>query len=149
MSDTLTPGNMNLWLQRCLVTLVLFLGTSSQSGAAEAPIAPRGAPPLPRLRLTEALRAKAEGERQRDTDGAAVKIEKVIVRETRLPSGPPKEEQREGPFSITQGGYVLKNRGERFSTEIGLWRHIDVIENPADELRQSERIRMGFLRISW
>jgi hypothetical protein len=99
--------------------------------------------------LTEALRAKAESERQISAEGTAVKMEKVIVQESRLPSGPPRDEKIEGPFSITQGGYVLKNRGERFSTDIGLWRHIDLIEDPRDALRQSDRIRMGFLRISW
>jgi hypothetical protein len=99
--------------------------------------------------LTEALRAKAESERQSGAEGTAVKMENVIVQESRLPSGPPKDEKIEGPFSITQGGYVLKNRGKRFSTEIGLWRHIDIIEDPRDALRQSDRIRMGFLRISW
>ena len=76
-------------------------------------------------------------------------MEKVIVRGSRLPSGPPKDVQREGPFSLTQGGYVLKDRGERFSTEIGLWRHIDIIEDERDQLRQTDRIRMGILRISW
>jgi hypothetical protein len=99
--------------------------------------------------LTEAIRDKVESERQSSAEGPAVKMKKVIVREARLPSGPSKEEQRDGPFSVAQGGYVLKNHGERFSTEIGLWRHIDIIEDPRDQLRQSERIRMGFLRISW
>jgi hypothetical protein len=99
--------------------------------------------------LTEALRAKAESERENEAKGTAVKMEKVIVREARLPSGPPKDVQREGPFSVTHGGYVLKERGERFSTEIGLWRHIDIIEDERDQLRQTDRIRMGVLRISW
>ncbi len=140
--------NSNPWTRRFLLLLVSWIGIAAQSAAAEAPTALRGAP-MPRPRLTEALRAKAQIERPTTTEGAAVTMEKVIVRETRVPSGPAKEEQREGPFSITQGGHVLKNRGERFSTEIGLWRHIDIIEDPRDAVRQSDRIRMSFLRISW
>ena len=90
-----------------------------------------------------------ESEHPRKAEGAVIKMEKVIVREAPVPNGPAKEQEREGPFSITQGGYVMKNRGERFSTEIGLWRHIDIIEDPRDQLRQSDRIRMGVLRVSW
>jgi hypothetical protein len=148
MSDSYPLANMTLWLQRCWLVLVVLLVASPPSAAAEAPAGSRSVP-LPRPRLTEALRAKVETEPKSNADGAAIKMEKVIVREARLPSGPPKDEKREGPFSITQGGYVLKDRGERFSTEIGLWRHIDIIEDPRDALRQSDRIRMGFLRVSW
>ena len=90
-----------------------------------------------------------ESEQPRKAEGAVIKMDKVIVREFPVPNGPPKEQEREGPFSITQGGYVIKKRGERFSTEIGLWRHIDIIEDPRDQLRQSDRIRMGMLRFSW
>src|SRR5687768_12883344 len=111
---------MNLWLQRCLLPLFLLLVTSPRTAAAEVTTASRSAP-QPRPRLTEALRAKVETERQSTAHGAAIKMEKVIVREARLASGPAKDEKSEGPFSITQGGYLLKNRGERFSTEIGLW----------------------------
>ncbi len=71
-------------------------------------------------------------------------MDKVIVKESRLPSGPPKEQQTEGKFSITQGGYLSKNKGEKFTTEVGLWRHIDIIEGPS-----VEKLRMGILRISW
>src|SRR5687767_9117721 len=130
---------MNIGLQRGLLPLVLFMCILPESAAAEVPTAP-----LPRPRLTDALRAKVASEHFGSAEGSALKMEKVIVREKRVPSGPPKEEQREGPFSITQGGYVLKNRGERFFTELGLWRHIDIIEDPRDQLRQSDRIRMGF-----
>lgn len=140
--------NSNPWTRRCLLLLVPWIGIAAQSAAAEAPTETRSAP-MPRPRLTEALRAKVEIERPTTTEGAAVSMEKVVIREGRLSSGPPKEEQREGPFSITQGGHVLKNRGERFSTEIGLWRHIDIIEDPREAVRQSDRIRMSFLRISW
>lgn len=139
---------MNHRPQRWLPAVVFFAGTAFGSDAGEAPAALRGMP-LPRPRLTEVLRAKVESERPEGAGEAAMKMEKVIVREPRLPVGPPKEEQREGPFSLTQGGYLLQKRGERFSTEIGLWRHIDIMEEPTDALRQSVRIRMGFLRFSW
>jgi hypothetical protein len=115
--------------------------------AAEAN-GPAGAP-SPRPRLTEALRAKAESERRSEANGIAVKMDKMIVREDPIPTGPPKDVQREGPFSMTQGGHLLKSRGERFSTEIGLWRHIDIIEDERDQLRQTVRIRMSVLRFSW
>ena len=59
-----------------------------------------------------------------------MKMDKVIVREARVPSSPPKEQERKGQFSITEGGYLLKNHGERFSTEVGLWRHIDILKIP-------------------
>jgi hypothetical protein len=95
------------------------------------------------------LRAKAEREPRDEANGTAVKMDKVIVRDDPVPTGPPKDVQREGPFSIAQGGHVLKSRGERFSTEIGLWRHIDIIEDERDQLRQTVRIRMSVLRFSW
>jgi hypothetical protein len=133
-------------LQRCFPLLIVVAAASAAHGA-EAPIAARIAP-MPRPRLTEALRAKVENE-SRGEAKPVVNLERFIVREAPLPSGPPKEEQREGPFSMTQGGYLLKNRGERFSTELGLWRHIDIMEEPTEALRQGVRIRMGFLRVSW
>lgn len=74
---------------------------------------------------------------------------KVVVRESPLPSGPSKAPPLTEKFSVTQGGYFLKSRGERFSTEVGLWRHIDIMDDPAVALRQSPRIRMAFLRFSW
>jgi hypothetical protein len=133
---------------RFVLSFALSVGALFPSAAAEAPATSRTAP-LPRPRLTEALRATVENAATGAAGGAAVTMEKVIVQEARLPSGPPKEEQREGKFMITQGGYVLKGRGERFSTEFGLWRHIDIMEEPTDALRQTTRIRMGFLRVSW
>ena len=135
-------------LRRCLFAAILCVSTARNFTAAEVPTA-SSSTPSPRLRLTEALRAKVEKERQDSAKETAIKMEKLVVREAPLPSGPPKDVQREGPFSLTQGGYLLKNRGERFSTEIGLWRHIDIIEDERDQLRQTVRIRMGVLRISW
>ncbi len=156
VTNSLTPTsnraksrmNMTLWLQRCLLGLLVWSGTVPNSAAAEAATDSRGVP-SPRPRLTEALRAKAEGSSQDGAKDSAVKMDRVIVREIPLPAGPPKDVQREGPFSLTEGGHVLKSRGERFSTEIGLWRHIDIIEDQRDQLRQTDRIRMGVVRISW
>jgi hypothetical protein len=141
---------MNLWLQRSLLALVLCWSTATKTAAADPSIAPISAPSS-RPRLTEALRAKVENERVREIakEVSAATMEKVIVRETRLPSGPPKELQQVEPFSITRGGYVFKKNGERLSIEVGLWRHIEVVDDPRDELRDTERIRMGLLRISW
>ena len=76
-------------------------------------------------------------------------MEKVIVREAPLPSGPAKEKPRDGPFSVTEGGYLLKNRGKRISTEVGLWRHIEIIDYSRDQLGQTGGVRMGLLSISW
>ena len=138
---------MRLSLQVSSFALFLCL-SRAVSLAAEAPaIAP--VEPAPRPRLTEALRAKAEREQSGTSDGTAVKMDKVVVREARLPTAPPKEQERDGQFSITQGGHVLKKHGDKFTTEVGLWRHIDIIADPRDQLRQSERIRMSFLRLNW
>ena len=139
---------MNRRRQRSILALIVFTGAAASLSAAEAPTS-YPLSPLPRPRLTEALRAKVESERSITTEAATVKMDRVIVRETRVPSSPPKEQERKGRFSIMEGGYLLKDHGERFSTEIGLWRHIDIIEDPRDQLRQSERIRMGLLRVSW
>ena len=138
---------MKLSLQVNLFVLFLYL-SGAVFLAAEAP-ATAPVEPAPRPRLTEALRAKAERERSGASDGIAVKMDKVVVREARLPSAPPKEQERDGKFSLTQGGHVLKKHGDKFTTEVGLWRHIDIIDDPRDQLRQSERIRMSFLRLSW
>ncbi len=139
---------MSRRLRRCVSTVLLGVIAISDSVAAESSANSRAAP-SPRPRLTETLRAKAQAEAQIAANVAAVKMDKVIVRESPLRTGPPKDVQRGGPFSLTQGGYVMKDRGERFSTEIGLWRHIDIMEDERDQLRQSDRIRMGILRVSW
>ena len=55
----------------------------------------------------------------------------------------------EGKFSITQGGYILKNDGATFSTEVGLWRHISVLPKLDEARDENLRIRMGLLRVSW
>ena len=144
----LVPNNMKSACKWRWFALCPCLITGGAAFAAEVPAAPR-AEPSPRPRLTEALRLKVEQERTPEPDGGAVKMDKVIVREGRMPVAPPKEQERAGQFSITQGGYVLKKHGDKFSTEVGLWRHIDIIEDPRDQLRQSERIRMSFLRFSW
>ena len=106
-------------------------------------------PPKPRPRITETLRVKADDiAREADTD-RSIAMDKVVVRDSRLPSGPPKEQPREGRFAITDGGYVLKSRGDKFTTQIGLWRHVDIMEDKVEQLKQSERIKMDVLRISW
>ena len=105
--------------------------------------------PKPRPRITESLRLKADEIAQEVEASRSVTMDKVVVREFRLPSGPTKEQQREGRFSIAEGGYVLKSRGDKFTTQVGLWRHVDVIEDKVEQLKQSTRIKMDLLRISW
>ena len=105
--------------------------------------------PMPRPRLTDTLRVKADDLDREVEANRVVSMDKVIIRARRLPSGPPKEQQTEGKFSIAQGGYVLKNDGAKFSTEVGLWRHIAIVEDRTEALQQGTGIRMGFLRISW
>ena len=134
---------MNKAFPRNLTLAAVLIGSALAVAGAD------DASPLPRPRLTETLRAKAEAISQEGQSSGTVTMDKVVVKEARLPTGPPKEEQTEGRFSITEGGYLLKNRGEKFSTEVGLWRHIDIMEEPTVELRQSTRIRMGFLKVSW
>lgn len=128
--------------------LFLFsLGLVGGLGRAEGQLAGERVP-LPRPKLTEALRAKVEEAAPAPTASRAVTLDRFVVREKPLPSGPPKEVERDGPFSATQGGYLLKNNGKAFSTELGLWRHIDIMDDPREALRQSTRIRMSFLRFS-
>ena len=134
-----------------LCRLVVFaLGVGGWLGRAEAQGLPERTP-LPRPKLTEALRAKVEEAAPVPTSASsrAVTLDRFIVREKPLPSGPPKEVERAGPFSVSQGGYLLKNKGEAVSTELGLWRHIDIMDDPREALRQTTRIRMSFLRFSW
>jgi hypothetical protein len=138
---------MNPIIPRCLLLIALSFGLSRYLSAADEPAV--RLTPQARPRLTDALRAKAEGNAPAAQSSAVVAMDKVVVRETPLPSGPPKEQQVDGKFSITEGGYLLKQRGEKFSTEVGLWRHIDIMEEPTVALRQSTRIRMGLLRFSW
>jgi hypothetical protein len=76
-------------------------------------------------------------------------MDKVIVREERLPIGPSKEPQTVGEFSATQGGYLLKKEGAKFTTEVGLWRHISVVPQWDERRDGNVRIRMGVLRVSW
>lgn len=134
------------FLRLLKVTALLMSAALAVEGADESSVP---SAPMARPRLTETLRAKAEVISQEAHSSGTVTMDKVVVKESRLSLGPPKEEQREGRFSITEGGYLLKNRGEKFSTEVGLWRHIDIIEEPTVQLRQSTRIRMGFLKVSW
>lgn len=142
------PTKMKPAFQPSLFVFCLCLGGCGVPLAAEVTAASRGEP-SPRPRLTEALRLKVERDRSGEPGEVAVKMDRFVVREARIPRAAPKEHERDGQFSITQGGYVLKRHGEKFSTEVGLWRHIDLIEDPRDQLRQSERIRMSFLRLSW
>ncbi|MBL9212420.1 MAG: hypothetical protein JNL92_18305 [Opitutaceae bacterium] len=134
-------------LRRAGVGALLLSVSLALGSAADAPALLEA--PQPRPRLTETLRAKAEEAARASASAGAVAMDKVVVRESRLPAGPPKEEQRDGEFSITQGGYILKRKGDKFSTEVGLWRHLDIMEDRAQADRQSTRIRMGFLRVSW
>lgn len=134
-------------LKGYLLVVVSWLGIASFAAADTPTVAP--GEPLPRPRLTEALRAKIERDKSSAAASATVTMSKVVVRDVPLPNGPPKEESRKGPFSITEGGQIYQNRGKRFSTEVGLWRHIDIIDDPREALRQSERIRMSLVRISW
>jgi hypothetical protein len=138
---------MNHALLRFVTFTAIAIGAALTTDGADG-VSPQSVPML-RPRLTETLRAKAEVMSQETQSSKAVSMDKFVVKESRLSSGPPKEEQREGRFSITQGGYMLKNNGEKFSTEVGLWRHIDIMEEPTVQLRQSTRIRMGFLKVSW
>ena len=138
---------MNTTTRRISLVAVLALSTAMSLAGADRESSATS--PQPRPRLTDTLRAQAERGSEDRPAGPAVPLEKYVVRESRLPSGPPKEEERQGPFTLSQGGYLLKNRGEKFSTEVGLWRHLDIMEEPTVQLRQSTRIRMGFLKVSW
>lgn len=133
---------------RSSLFVALALGMFLPPSAVVAADADRKSP-MPRPRLTEALRAQAGATERSTAASSLVTMDKVVVRGSRLPSGPPKETPRDGKFSLTQGGYVLKERGKTFSTEVGLWRHIDLMESPTEALQQSSRIRMGLLRFSW
>src|ERR1043166_7816329 len=88
---------------------------------------------MPRPRLTEPLRIKAE-ELARDAKASGtVTMDTFVVRESRPPNsiqnGPPGE----------QPGYRWKTDGAKFSTEVGLWRHISVVPKWDEEnlLRRS------------
>lgn len=126
-----------------LFVAFIFLGFAAKelALAAEAP--------KPRPRLTESLRAKVEDAGREEAASRAVAMDKVVVRASRVSSGPEKERPRDGPFSTTEGGYILKNRGEKFSTEVGVWRHVEIIEDRTEALSPGSKIRMDFLRIKW
>lgn len=129
----------------------LVLATGAVVGAAEVGREPSPNVPLARPRLTDTLRAKADDiAREGAPAGGAIVLDRVIVRDRRhLPAGPPKDQPVEGRFSPAQGGYLFKNEGAKFTTEVGLWRHIDLIDERSEALKQSTRIRMGLVRISW
>lgn len=138
---------MRVLIPRLSRLVALSIGLSSTLIASDGPAAMPM--PQPRPRLTDALRAQAERPAPAPQNAAVVTIDRVVVRESPLPRGPSKTEPVNEHFSLTQGGYLLKNRGKSFSTEVGLWRHVDIMEDPAVALRQSPRIRMGILRFSW
>src|ERR1043166_5538069 len=113
-------------LRRQLVSAALAATLGFSVATAEERPAGSGAP-MPRPRLTEPLRIKAE-ELARDAKASGtVTMDTFVVRESRPPNslqnGPPGEQPTVGKFSITHGGYRLKTDGAKFSTEVGLWRH--------------------------
>lgn len=138
---------MPLRLPRFIHVVGLVVGLSADITAAEESAAKPT--PQPRPRLTDAHRAQTERAAPAPQNPSVMTMDRVVVRESPLPSGPWKVQPLIEKFSLTQGGYLLKNRGKSFSTEVGLWRHIDIMEDPAVALRQSPRIRMGILRFSW
>jgi hypothetical protein len=127
---------------------VLVIASAVPLPAAEDP-ATRSQAPKPRPRITESLRLKAEDIAREADPNRSVMMDQVVVRGTRLPSAPPKEESWGGKFFFAEGGYVFKRQGETFTTQVGLWRHVDIIEDKVEQLKQSTRIKVDFLRISW
>jgi hypothetical protein len=130
----------------CMITALVISAISAihadeRSASAEAP--------KPRPRLTQTLRERAEEVPRVRQTVPTVTMDKVVVREERLPKGPAKEPQTIGEFSATHGGYVLKKEGDKFTTEAGLWRHISVVPLEDERRDGNVRIRMGVLRISW
>jgi hypothetical protein len=131
---------------RLVLVVVCPVAAASLLHAADA--SSIGKTPLPRPRLTPAARARAEAvpiEPQTD----AVLMDKVVVGASRLPGGPAPELPSDASFSITAGGYILKNHGPKFTTHVGLSRHIDVLESPSDRVLQGTGVRMEVLRVTW
>ena len=76
-------------------------------------------------------------------------MEEVVVKEARVPTTPKKEQEADQPFSPIQGGHLLKRQGEKFTTEVGLWVHQDMMDDEMETLTDLSKIRMAVLRIKW
>lgn len=136
-------------LSHAIALLAVFSSVSTLSSAAAEERASARETPKPRPRLTDSARTSAaEVARENDQSGV-VTLDKVEVRERRLPSGPVREPQTVEAFTATGGGYLLKKEGAAMTTEVGLWRHISVLPH-VDEARDgTTAVRMGVLSISW
>lgn len=130
-----------------LLVVVAMAGVSS-STAAEGQAPTREAPKA-RPRLTDAARISAAEVARENAEAQITTLDKVEVRERRLPSGPERESGTVEKFSATGGGYLLKKEATGVTTELGLWRHISVIPHEDETRGGNTGIRMGFLRISW
>jgi hypothetical protein len=136
-------------ITRFLQTITLLAAVSSLSTTAAEERVSSPETPKPRPRLTDSLRVKAENVAKDNASSRVVTMDKVVVREARLPSSPVRDPQTVEKFSITKGGYLLKTEGAKFTTEVGLWRHISIIPHVDEARDRDEKIRMGLLRIGW
>jgi hypothetical protein len=136
-------------IRRSMEAIAVLAVASTLTATAAEERVPRSETPKPRIRLTDSLRVKAEEAARDNASFRVVTMDKVVVQEGRVPNSPVRAPQTVEKFSITGGGYLLKNDSAKFATEVGLWRHVSVIPH-VDEARDgNEKIRMGLLRISW
>lgn len=138
---------------RRLAPLALLAAVSTgfalPTPAAEQERAPAREGPKPRPRLTEAARIRATDTARENAQAQVTTLDKVEVRERRLPSGPERESGAVEKFSATGGGYLMKKEATGVTTEVGLWRHISAIPHEDERRDGNGALRMGVLRVSW
>lgn len=108
------------------------------------------ATPQPRVRLhREASVAVARLEEETAaTENAAVVLEKFVVRDFKLPSGPrPLQEEKRSSFSLLKGGPLMEKRTKFSDVSIGVWRTAEMFEEEARFKPMKTRAEFDLVRI--
>lgn len=119
----------------CFVLLVV-----SSYGQATTPA------PRPRLQPNPPPEAQLENP---PASTPAVPMERYVVKEGKLPAEPAQPVQRQGPFTLLEGGSILQRGKGGAVVEIGLWPWENVSKDAAKYQPPRTRVDMEGVRVRW
>ncbi len=134
---------------KIMIPLILGLALTVGGYAAEEKPAEKTAP-QPRVRLApEETVAPAEKPAKPEAEPTVV-LDKIFVRDSKLPMAPLKAVEPEpDKFSLLGGGPLWTGKFGSLPIAVGLWTPIDIMADDAKFRPQKTRVEMDFLRIKW
>jgi hypothetical protein len=117
-------------------------------------VRPRTAAPQPRVRLDpNSLTAipDPKKEAKKESSTSVVTMNPVVVKSTAITDlGPPQEPQPTGPFSLLEGGWIVrKDVKNGMRVEVGAWPYNNILWKEDRFKSDLKHVGTEFVRVTW